>query len=233
MPSGRSRVDFSKRSGARTRLKLTNSFHVPVGLESTWTVLNDIERIVPCMPGASLSEVVDESTYKGVGLGSPGSGRLVVRRHRPVRRGGRGQAPRRRQDSWQRCQGARAASTRTLRSSFEPDEDGYACRHRNRPPAVGSGGPVRPRRGHGRGGGVALDRGVRGVPAGAACPRRSEARPDGPDLGGAEQRSRPADAGARSGSESGSGTLSCERWVGCSGEADRRLERPPEAELRP
>ena len=28
-------------------------------------VLTDIERIVPCMPGATLKEVVDESTYKG------------------------------------------------------------------------------------------------------------------------------------------------------------------------
>ena len=30
-----------------------------------WIVLTDIERIVPCMPGATLEEVIDESTYKG------------------------------------------------------------------------------------------------------------------------------------------------------------------------
>jgi carbon monoxide dehydrogenase subunit G len=30
-----------------------------------WAFLLDIQRIAPCMPGAELTEVVDESTYKG------------------------------------------------------------------------------------------------------------------------------------------------------------------------
>ena len=46
-------------------MKLENSFDVPVGIADAWAVLIDIEQIVPCMPGAVLTEVVDESTYKG------------------------------------------------------------------------------------------------------------------------------------------------------------------------
>lgn len=46
-------------------MKIENSFVVPRGIADTWTVLTDIERIVPCMPGAALTEIVDDSTYKG------------------------------------------------------------------------------------------------------------------------------------------------------------------------
>ena len=46
-------------------MKLENSFDVPVGMEDAWLALTDIERLVPCMPGAELTEVVDDSTYKG------------------------------------------------------------------------------------------------------------------------------------------------------------------------
>ena len=46
-------------------MKLENSFDVPVGIAEAWEVLIDIERIVPCMPGAALTDVVDESTFKG------------------------------------------------------------------------------------------------------------------------------------------------------------------------
>jgi len=46
-------------------VKLENSFDVPIGIADAWAALTDIEGIVPCMPGAALTEVVDESTYKG------------------------------------------------------------------------------------------------------------------------------------------------------------------------
>ncbi len=46
-------------------MKLENTFDVPIGIADAWAVLTDIERIVPCMPGAALTEVVDESTYRG------------------------------------------------------------------------------------------------------------------------------------------------------------------------
>ena len=46
-------------------MQIENSFDVPVRVADAWIVLTDIERIVPCMPGAALKEVVDDSTYKG------------------------------------------------------------------------------------------------------------------------------------------------------------------------
>jgi carbon monoxide dehydrogenase subunit G len=45
-------------------MRLENSFEVPASVEQSWRVLNDVPRVVPCMPGAELVEVVDESTWK-------------------------------------------------------------------------------------------------------------------------------------------------------------------------
>jgi carbon monoxide dehydrogenase subunit G len=36
---------------------------LPIG--DAWKVLMDIQRVAPCMPGAELTDVVDERTYKG------------------------------------------------------------------------------------------------------------------------------------------------------------------------
>ncbi len=46
-------------------MEFDNSFEVPLPPEQAWTVLMDIRRIAPCMPGAELTEVVDERNYKG------------------------------------------------------------------------------------------------------------------------------------------------------------------------
>jgi carbon monoxide dehydrogenase subunit G len=46
-------------------MEFDNSFEVPLPPAQAWTLLMDIERIAPCMPGARLTEVVDEKTYKG------------------------------------------------------------------------------------------------------------------------------------------------------------------------
>ena len=45
-------------------MRLENSFEVPGPPEAAWSLLLDVERIVPCMPGAELTEVVDESHWK-------------------------------------------------------------------------------------------------------------------------------------------------------------------------
>jgi carbon monoxide dehydrogenase subunit G len=45
-------------------MKLENSFEVPAGPDQAWELLLDVERIVPCMPGAELTEVVDDSNWK-------------------------------------------------------------------------------------------------------------------------------------------------------------------------
>lgn len=46
-------------------MDIQNSFEVPLPPADTWTVLMDIQRIAPCMPGAELLEVIDAQTYKG------------------------------------------------------------------------------------------------------------------------------------------------------------------------
>lgn len=44
---------------------LENSFEVDAPLETVWAYLLDVERIVPCMPGAELTETVDDCNWKG------------------------------------------------------------------------------------------------------------------------------------------------------------------------
>jgi uncharacterized protein len=46
-------------------VEFDNSFEVPLPPAQAWPVLMDIRRIAPCMPGAELTEVVDDKTYKG------------------------------------------------------------------------------------------------------------------------------------------------------------------------
>ena len=46
-------------------MEFDNSFEVPLPVDDAWKVLMDIRRIAPCMPGAALTDVVDERTYKG------------------------------------------------------------------------------------------------------------------------------------------------------------------------
>jgi carbon monoxide dehydrogenase subunit G len=46
-------------------VEFDNSFEVPLPPDRAWPVLMDIRRIAPCMPGAELTEVVDDKTYKG------------------------------------------------------------------------------------------------------------------------------------------------------------------------
>jgi uncharacterized protein len=42
-----------------------NSFDVPLPPAKAWPLLTDIQRIASSMPGAELTEVVDDTTYKG------------------------------------------------------------------------------------------------------------------------------------------------------------------------
>ena len=46
-------------------MQFDNSFDVPLPPAQAWAVLMDIERIAPCMPGAELTEVARDNTYKG------------------------------------------------------------------------------------------------------------------------------------------------------------------------
>ena len=47
-------------------MNLNHNFTIPADLETAWSVLLDIPRIAPCMPGAELTEVVGDRTYKGL-----------------------------------------------------------------------------------------------------------------------------------------------------------------------
>lgn len=49
-------------------MELSNEFEVAVGIDEAWTVLTDLERIAPCLPGATLKEVADvdgTTEYRG------------------------------------------------------------------------------------------------------------------------------------------------------------------------
>jgi carbon monoxide dehydrogenase subunit G len=46
-------------------MEFDNSFEVPLPPAEAWEVLLDIKRIAPCMPGAELTEVLDQNSYKG------------------------------------------------------------------------------------------------------------------------------------------------------------------------
>jgi carbon monoxide dehydrogenase subunit G len=44
---------------------LENSFEVPASIDRVWSYLLDVEKVAVCMPGAELTETVDEDNYKG------------------------------------------------------------------------------------------------------------------------------------------------------------------------
>ena len=45
-------------------MRLENSFEVPASREAAWNLLMDVPRIVPCMPGATLTETVSDDAWK-------------------------------------------------------------------------------------------------------------------------------------------------------------------------
>jgi uncharacterized protein len=47
-------------------MRLVNEFVVPRGIDETWAVLTDVRRIAPAMPGAQLTEVIDDQYHGAV-----------------------------------------------------------------------------------------------------------------------------------------------------------------------
>lgn len=45
-------------------MRLENSFTVAARADDAWRLLNDVPRVVPCMPGAELTEVVGDDAWK-------------------------------------------------------------------------------------------------------------------------------------------------------------------------
>lgn len=66
-------------------MEFTNTFHVPLPIDEAWTLMLDVPRILPCLPGAKLTEVIGKNTYRGavsvklgpVKLGFEGQAELV------------------------------------------------------------------------------------------------------------------------------------------------------------
>ncbi len=46
-------------------MKINNEFTVGVPIGEAWNAMLDLERIAPCLPGASIDEQEDDSSYKG------------------------------------------------------------------------------------------------------------------------------------------------------------------------
>jgi carbon monoxide dehydrogenase subunit G len=45
-------------------MELENTFVVGAPPDQAWTLLNDVPRVVPCLPGAALTEVVSDDAWK-------------------------------------------------------------------------------------------------------------------------------------------------------------------------
>jgi carbon monoxide dehydrogenase subunit G len=46
-------------------MKLEQTFEVAAPLEQVWVALNDLERVAPCLPGASITSHDEDGTYHG------------------------------------------------------------------------------------------------------------------------------------------------------------------------
>ncbi len=44
---------------------IENEFEVPESVDHAWRYLLDVEKVAPCAPGAEITEVVDDRTWKG------------------------------------------------------------------------------------------------------------------------------------------------------------------------
>ena len=62
-------------------MELEHSFTVPVPEERAWEVLLDVERVAPCMPGATLDSVDGDDDH-GPDQGQGGPDHDDLRRHR-------------------------------------------------------------------------------------------------------------------------------------------------------
>jgi carbon monoxide dehydrogenase subunit G len=102
---------------------IEDSFTVRTPIDRLWTLLQDVQRIAPCLPGAELTETVDERTWRGV----------VHVRLGPVQLAFRGTVVmEERDDTAHRAklsakgteQRGKGAATATVESWLEPAEDG-------------------------------------------------------------------------------------------------------------
>ena len=65
-------------------MDLQHQFEVAAPVTDVWPAFLDMPRLAPCMPGAEITEVIDDRNVKGAGQGQSGPGQPPVRRA-PVR----------------------------------------------------------------------------------------------------------------------------------------------------
>ena len=46
-------------------MKLDQTFEVAAPIDAVWRALNDLERVAPCLPGATITGHDDDGTYRG------------------------------------------------------------------------------------------------------------------------------------------------------------------------
>jgi carbon monoxide dehydrogenase subunit G len=104
-------------------MRIQNEFVVKAPLERVWNYVLDVERLAPCAPGAELTEVVDDRTWKG---------RLNVKVG-PISMSFAGTVVLQERDDWAhravlkaegREQKGRGAATAIVTSRMEPADDG-------------------------------------------------------------------------------------------------------------
>ena len=166
-PAGRRPMAASRRPppnneyGVTDRMEFDNSFEVPLPPEQAWPVLMNIQGIAPCMPGAQLTEVVDDKTYKGNIAVRLGPGGADLRGPREVR------GDRQRQSHRARASAQGTDAKGRGSAPGRRDVPAGALRRRlqgagaHRSHAVGRGRAIRPRRRHDPGDRLGADEPVR------------------------------------------------------------------------
>ena len=96
---------------------------MPASVEEAWAVMLDIERVAPCLPGASI-EGSEGDEYSGTMKIKLGPVELQLRGHDQDRGGRRGRPPRR--PDARRARDSRGAGTAaaTITSTMAPADEG-------------------------------------------------------------------------------------------------------------
>ena len=129
--------------------KLLNEFTVNRPIDETWNVLTDVERIAPCMPGATLEEI-EGDVFRGVVKVKLGAISTAFKGQANFVERDDTQPPCRAEGEGRDTTGKGNASADDHRAArIDRSDDTTKCCRRDRPAHHRQGRPVRPRH-HGR-----------------------------------------------------------------------------------
>jgi carbon monoxide dehydrogenase subunit G len=57
-------AEVQRRTDRFALMRIESVFEVPAAPDTAWALLTDVPRVVPCMPGAELERIVDDSTWE-------------------------------------------------------------------------------------------------------------------------------------------------------------------------